>query len=761
MSITTTSTKDSYTGNNATSTPYPITFKYLEDSHITVYVDGVALSDSYYTLTGDGSLGTGQFTTAVAYAGTKKVVVVLDVPFNQPVELLETGALSSSTLEEAYDRLNMQIRRVWRKAQDVLTFSSDEGGAGSTGTADTLVGFDSSGDLGEIPNSTFLSSTSGINDLTDVTITNPSNKEVIEWNGSTWANGVAGATVTSSDTAPPSPVAGDLWFDSTSTQLFVYYTDADSSQWVSAMATTAPLVTTSDTPPTTPVSGDLWFNSNMSQMFVYYTDVNSSQWVTISAGSPTVQGDVVSVKDFGAVGDGVTDDTTAIQATIDYAVANSKVAYLPEGDYKISSTIRNTATASNFGFVGSGIGTTTISCYFGSSQSCVKFFNKTNFTLSGFSVNGRFSSGSLSTQGVDCAHLTNATISDISVQDVEGQGIWCISGANSITNNEVIMTRLRVKDCGSSGIQLSGARQSSLSHSIAENCGSLYATNGGSGSGVYFKCPIEDCIHTGNTAINVALGAFNLGNSYAGVAKGKRLNFSNGTAINCKRGIRAGDIEDSVFTNFTLDLDGTNTDGLGDGVRLEAGAINNSVTNISVSGVGSGRAGARLIDGAVGNFIELTSFKNPTAGAYVASFGNTSEDNIVEVTNNKSASSEVLYGTDTSNIYRRKGVPNAQQKTISSGAISLEDREVCYVILDTESSAATDDLDTINGAQYDGQILRLTSYSDIRDVTVKDSTGNLRLEGDMVLDRASDTITLMWVGRVSQWCEVSRSNNQS
>ena len=526
--------------------------------------------------------------------------------------------------------------------------------------------------------------------------------------------------------------------------------------------------------PTSPTTNDIYTESDRSWKF------NGTSWdgLPIPSGSgiitytPAGTGAVdtvvetklresVSVKDFGAVGDGVADDTADIQAAVDHAIANSKVVYLPEGNYKISSTIRDTSTTSNFGFIGSGIGTTTISCYFGSSQPCVKFFNKTNFTLSGFSINGRFSSGSLSTQGVDCANLTNATISDISVQDVEGQGIWCISGANSITNNEVIMTRLRVKDCGSSGIQLSGARQSSLSHSIAENIGSLYATNGGSGSGVYFKCPIEDCIHTANTAINAPLGAFNLGNSYAGVAKGKRLNFSNGTAINCQRGIRVGDIEDSVFTNFTLDLDGTNTGGLGDGVRLEAGSINNSFTNISVSGVGNSRSGARLLDGAVGNLIELTSFKNPTAGAYVASFEDTSEDNIVEVTNNKSSSTETLYGTDTSNIYRRKGVPNAQTKIISTGAVSLEDREICYVILDTESAAATDDLDTISGAQYDGQILRLTSYSDIRDVTVKDSTDNLRLEGDMVLDRASDTITLMWVERITKWCEVSRSNNQA
>lgn len=42
-----------------------------------------------------------------------------------------------------------------------------------------------------------------------------------------------------------------------------------------------------------------------------------------------------NVRDYGAVGDGVTDDTTAIQATID---ANKNV-YIPEGTYKITSQI--------------------------------------------------------------------------------------------------------------------------------------------------------------------------------------------------------------------------------------------------------------------------------------------------------------------------------------------------------------------------------------------------------------------------------------
>lgn len=48
--------------------------------------------------------------------------------------------------------------------------------------------------------------------------------------------------------------------------------------------------------------------------------------------------DVISVKDFGAVGDGVTDDTAAIQSAID---ANPDLLYFPEGDYLTTANLTN------------------------------------------------------------------------------------------------------------------------------------------------------------------------------------------------------------------------------------------------------------------------------------------------------------------------------------------------------------------------------------------------------------------------------------
>jgi hypothetical protein len=93
--------------------------------------------------------------------------------------------------------------------------------------------------------------------------------------------------------------------------------------------------------------------------------------------------------------------------------------------------------------------------------------------------------------------------------------------------------------------------------------------------------------------------------------------------------------------------------------------------------------------------------------------------------------------------------------TISSGAVTATKN---YHTLDTEGGAGTDDLDTINGGS-DGQLLILRDDADGRDVTAKDGTGNLALEGDFTFTNSLDTLTLLYCAGKSKWLEISRSNN--
>lgn len=74
---------------------------------------------------------------------------------------------------------------------------------------------------------------------------------------------------------------------------------------------------------------------------------NGSKWKS----SPVVPSDTINVKSFGAVADGVTDDTAAIQAAVDSAGGSGSV-YIPSGTYWIQGQI--SITRSNITIYGDG-----------------------------------------------------------------------------------------------------------------------------------------------------------------------------------------------------------------------------------------------------------------------------------------------------------------------------------------------------------------------------------------------------------------------
>lgn len=93
-----------------------------------------------------------------------------------------------------------------------------------------------------------------------------------------------------SESPPPPPVLnGQIWWESDSGSLFIWYDDGDSAQWVQVGgggggSGGGAAVTVGDVPPGAPLhNGQLWFKSNTGNLYIWYEDVDSGQWVQINS----------------------------------------------------------------------------------------------------------------------------------------------------------------------------------------------------------------------------------------------------------------------------------------------------------------------------------------------------------------------------------------------------------------------------------------------------------------------------------------------
>jgi hypothetical protein len=165
--------------------------------------------------------------------------------------------------------------------------------------------------------------------------------------------------------------------------------------------------------------------------------------------------------------------------------------------------------------------------------------------------------------------------------------------------------------------------------------------------------------------------------------------------------------------------------------------------------------------GANNNFRYLVSTGSGTSNVIVAANSfesiNSAASNPAAILRDASATNVLIEANNVSGSVALVHPVTLPVVVIASGAVTIPNsKSVIYQLVDTEASAASDDLDTINGGQ-EGQVAYFSTTSSSRDVTFKDATGNLNLAGDFVCDNNQDTITL--IKRGSNWWEVARSNN--
>ena len=141
-----------------------------------------------------------------------------------------------------------------------------------------------------------------------------------------------GTPVATGTSAPSTPEPGDLWFDSSSATLFFYYADGSSNQWVSVSGPAGPTgptgatgpagsdasISVSDAVPSSPSAGQLWWNSSTNKLYIYYTDADSSQWIqastpgSIGATGPAGATGVISNLDTWRITSDITSDAVPI-----------------------------------------------------------------------------------------------------------------------------------------------------------------------------------------------------------------------------------------------------------------------------------------------------------------------------------------------------------------------------------------------------------------------------------------------------------------
>lgn len=157
---------------------------------------------------------------------------------------------------------------------------------------------------------------------------------------------------------------------------------------------------------------------------------------------------VFNVKDHGAIGNGATDDTTAVQATINLAGASGGIAFFPTGTYNISASL---TLSSNVIIAGSNSGTTIVKQNSTSSDAFV-LNDAISIRFQNIRINGP---GSGSGRGIRFTTVSNPTTSFMSMQDVIVSGFGG-DGINIALPLACDFNRVAVSNCGGYGMNFVG-----------------------------------------------------------------------------------------------------------------------------------------------------------------------------------------------------------------------------------------------------------------------------------------------------------------
>lgn len=358
------------------------------------------------------------------------------------------------------------------------------------------------------------------------------------------------------------------------------------------------------------------------------TTANSA--ITVSSTKVIKDSLVFNVKDHGAIGNGATDDTAAIQATINLASATGGIVFLPSGTYNLSSSL---TLANNITIAGAGWGSTFIQQNSTTSSAFVQA-DASTIRFQSIRINGP---GSGTGYGIRFTTSVSSNTPYISMEDVFINGFG-VDGINISLPLSCAFTRVVVRNCGAYGFNMVGVNLPTASAVTFQSC---YANGNTTGGIRLFR--VAGASLTACTVISSTTGF--LVDSSDGVALvgcatqscNNGVSFS--TAIGC-----------SVVDYF-------NYDNKGIGIRATSNSTPVSIYN-AVELTPNGTA-TRFVQVDSGSYATLVAVKNVTANLFTGP-GHILDDAAGTIV----AAGDVKVGTVGKTLYVKEGT-NAKMGTSS------------------------------------------------------------------------------------------------